>query len=355
MLVLLIAVIAGFALPAANLNVGWKIVVAAGLVGAYWVAALELFANGGPQAPLLLPTLGFLLSMSFSTAYGRREERRQKRLLRNAFQHYVAPAVIDDVTKDPSKLALGGEEREMSFVFSDLSGFTAMTEKLTPGGTVSLLQGYFEGMLDIALGFGGTVERIIGDSILVFFGAPAAQPDHARRAVMCALEWDKYCEQFRREQLARGIPMGTTRIGVHTGLAVVGNVGTEQRFHYTAHGDSVNTAARLETVNKHLGTRACLSAEVARHYPEGRFKPVGQLILKGRSEALECVTVDEDMPPELLQEYRSAFGLMQARDPKCVQRFAELFKKLPNDALVAFHAARLDRGDLSAIILLEEK
>ncbi|HEY7672741.1 MAG TPA: adenylate/guanylate cyclase domain-containing protein [Gammaproteobacteria bacterium] len=354
-LILLIAVIAGFTLPAVSMNVGWKIVVAAGFVGAYWVAALELFADGGPQAPLLLPTLGFLLSMSFGTAYGRREERRQKRQLRNAFQHYVAPAVIDDVTKDPSKLALGGEEREMSFVFSDLSGFTAMTEKLTPGGTVSLLQGYFEGMLKIALDFGGTVERIIGDSILVFFGAPAAQPDHARRAVMCALEWDKYCERFRREQLARGIPMGSTRIGVHTGLAVVGNVGTEQRFHYTAHGDSVNTAARLESANKHLGTRACLSAEVARHYTEGRFRPVGQLVLKGRSEALECVTVDDDMPPELLQEYRAAFGLMQARDPKCVQRFAELFKKLPNDALIAFHAARLDRGDLSAIILLEEK
>jgi class 3 adenylate cyclase/CHASE2 domain-containing sensor protein len=354
-LILLIAVIAGFALPAVNLNVGWKIMVAAGLVGAYWVAALELFANGGPQAPLLLPTLAFLLSMSFSSAYGRREERRQKRLLRNAFQHYVAPAIIDDVTEHPGKLALGGEEREMSFVFSDLSGFTAMTEKLTPGGTVSLLQGYFQGMLEIALGFGGTVERIIGDSILVFFGAPAAQPDHARRAVMCALEWDKYCEQFRREQVARGIPMGGTRIGVHTGLAVVGNVGTEQRFHYTAHGDPVNTAARLESVNKHLGTRACLSAEVAHHYPEGRFKPVGQLILKGKSEALECVTVDDDMPSELLEEYRSAFRLMHARDPKCVQRFAELFKKLPNDALIAFHAARLDRGDVSAIILLEEK
>jgi class 3 adenylate cyclase len=355
MLILLVAVIAGFTLPTVRINVGWKIVVAVGLLGVYWVAALELFANGGPQAPLLLPTLGFLLSMSFSTAYGRREERRQKRQLRNAFQHYVAPAIIDDVTKHPDKLALGGEEREMSFVFSDLSGFTAMTEKLTPVGTVSLLQGYFEGMLKIALGFGGTVERIIGDSILVFFGAPAAQPDHQRRAVMCALEWDKYCEQFRREQLARGIPMGRTRIGVHTGLAVVGNVGTEQRFHYTAHGDSVNTAARLESVNKHLGTRACLSAEVARHYPEGRFKPVGELVLKGRSEALECVTVDDDMPPELLQEYRSAFALMQARNPKCVQRFAELFKKLPNDALIAFHAARLDRGDLSAIILLEEK
>jgi adenylate cyclase len=354
-LLLLAAAGLGVLLPLAPVHVTVKAVVGVAAAMAYPAAAFATLAAGGPPLPLLAPTLAFLLGTAFSSAYERRQERAQKRFLKTAFQHYVSPAIIDDVVNNPEKLALGGEEREMSFVFSDLGGFTTLTEQLTPPATVSLLQEYFRGMLAIALELGGTVDRMIGDSILVFFGAPVDQPDHVRRAVLCALEWDEYCERFRREQRARGVPFGVTRIGVHTGLAVVGNVGTTERFQYTAHGDCVNTASRLESVNKHFGTRACLSAEAARHYPEAAFRPVGHLILKGKTEGLDCVTVGHDLSADELEEYRAAYALMHADDPRSVRRFAELFRKLPHDALVAFHAARLQRGETGSIIVLGEK
>ena len=354
-LILVAAVVGGFALPFAPLKLWTKVALGVGGALLLWGGSVAYFASGGVQLPLLAPTIGLLLGASFGTAYARHEDQAEKRFVRDAFQRYVSPAIIDHVLSDPGKLVLGGEKREMSFIFSDLGDFTKLTEQHSPETVVALLQEYFSGMLEIALAHGGTVDRLVGDSIAVFFNAPAQQPDHARRAVGCALELDRYCEAFRAEQHAQGVPMGPTRIGVHTGIAIVGNVGSAERFHYTAHGDCVNTAARLESVNKHLGTRLCISADAAHHYGEAIFRPVARLVLKGKSRGIDCVTVCEDLAETLLADYLVAYEALERGDPASMRLFEVLYRRLPDDGLVAFHWGRLERGERGTRIILEDK
>ena len=180
-------------------------------------------------------------------------------------------------------------------------------------------------MVEIALNFGATIERFVGDATFIFFGAPVDQPDHAERAVKCALEWDKFCQDFRERMSVGGIAIGKTRIGVHTGPAVVGNVGGHRRFAYTAHGDTVNIAARLESANKVFGTRVCLSQDVAKCQPDVRTRPVGSIILRGREKPLDVVTLSQDDPEELQNEYLRSFdafleGSDDARKIFCLHR-----------------------------------
>jgi adenylate cyclase len=325
-------------------------------LAAYWSFGFAYFTAGGSLLPLLSPTLALSVALAFGIAYARRRDQLEKSLIRSAFGRYVSPQIIEQVLKDPRKLALGGEKREMSFVFSDLEGFTTLAESLPPEAALALLQEYLDGMLRIAFEHGGTVDRIVGDGIAVFFGAPLDQPDHAQRAAACALAWDRFCEVFRgTHKEATGVSLGITRIGVHTGTAIVGNVGTAERLHYTAHGDCVNIAARLEGANRYLGTRVCLSAEVAAHSPQQKFVPIGRLVLKGRAQEIECVTVGHHLPEDLHDEYLVAYGLLEVDRGASEERFAMLARRLPSHGLPAFHWQRLKRGDRGVRIVLEGK
>lgn len=170
------------------------------------------------------------------------------------------------------------------------------------------------------------------------------QPDHADRAVACALELDAACQLFMARQVAQGISFGQTRIGINTGPAVVGNFGGSVRFDYTAHGDAINTAARLESVNKHLGTRICVGGTTVEKCDQLHFRPVGRLVLKGKSEAIEAfepVTTKESTSPKHLA-YLEAYSLMEQDDPGALDTFTALADDFPNDPLISFHARRLE-------------
>jgi len=209
---------------------------------------------------------------------------RDRRQVRDAFAHYLSPDLVNQLTRDPASLRLGGESRDMTFLFTDLEGFTSLTEAIPPTELVSVLNAYLDGICGVVMDHGGTIDKLVGDAVVAMFNAPLDQPDHPERAVRCALAIDAFAEAFRVQQQAAGLPFGRTRVGVNTGPAVVGNFGGNRRFDYTAHGDAINTAARLESANKDLGTRICVSASAAERCPGIRFQARGTLQLRGKQQ-----------------------------------------------------------------------
>jgi adenylate cyclase len=332
------------------------IAVILGLV-AVWTGAAIYFFGQAIVLPVLVP-LGAALA-SFVAALGLRSLvlDRQGRFLRRAFASYVAPALVDRLVENPGQLRLGGERRTMTFLFTDLAGFTSMIEQQDPEEAARLLNSYLDRMIDIAKANGGTIDKVIGDAVVVIFSAPVDQPNHAKQALACALAMDAFAVRFAADKRAHGIPFGITRIGVHTGTAVVGNFGGSGFFDYTALGDAVNTAARLESVNKHLGTRMAVSGETVRRCETFIGRQVGSLILKGKENSIdvfEPVAVGA-ANAGLMARYAEAFAVMAAKDPRAVSAFEQLARDFPDDPLTQFHLRRLQNGETGIVIQFQEK
>ena len=206
----------------------------------------------GLNLALILPSAG-IASIKFMN------EESQKRFIKNAFSHYLAPGVIDQILEDPEALELGGENREITIFFSDVAGFSTISEKLTPPELVNLLNEYLSEMTDIILAHGGTVDKYEGDAIMAFYGAPKSFPDHELRACRAAIAMKKKLREMQEEWRKIGKDELYVRMGMNTGYAVVGNMGSKTRMDYTAMGDSVNLASRLEGANKFYNTYAMIS------------------------------------------------------------------------------------------------
>ena len=283
------------------------------------------------------------------------QERQQKKFIRQAFSRYISPDVVDQLMEDPDRLSLGGERLDITCIFTDLAGFTTLMEEADPAVVLPVLNKYLDNMCVIVRDHGGTLDKIVGDALHVFFGAPLEMPDHPAKAVECALEMDAYAREFEASDEARAVNFGVTRIGVHSGLAVVGNFGGETFFDYTAHGDTVNTAARMEGVNKYLGTRLCVSGETAGRCTGIKFRPVGSLLLKGKSLPTEAFEPIADEAPLGNSDYMAAYDLMAAGDAAALDAFDHLTKSYPDDPLAKFHADRLAGGKISLLIELTDK
>lgn len=242
------------------------------------------------QYTALTPALVAALAVNFAT------EGRQKRFIKGAFRQYLSPIVIEELVQHPERLALGGETRELSLFFSDLKGFTAISEHLTPQQLTTLLNEYLTAMTDVIYANGGTVDKYEGDAIIAFWNAPLPQSDHALRAVRAAL----HCQQRLAElnPVFRG-QVGTDliqRIGINSGPVVVGNMGSRQRFNYTFLGDAGNLASRLEGINKQFGTTILISEATRRQLDTSiAARELGRVRVVGRREP---VRVFEPMLPE---------------------------------------------------------
>jgi adenylate cyclase len=211
---------------------------------------------------LLASSLG--LSFAMSTTFSYATEGRQRRQIKQMFSHYMSDLLIQDLLKHPEKLQLGGEKRVLTVFFSDLAGFTTLSEKLTPEEVVTLLNRYLTAMTDIILASGGIIDKYEGDAIMAFWGAPLPQEDHAIRACMAALHNQARLADLRQEFTRMGLPPVFARIGINTGEMIIGNMGSSQRFDFTVIGDSVNLASRLEGAGKEYGVSIIVSEDTYR-------------------------------------------------------------------------------------------
>jgi len=323
-----------------------------------WAIGLTLFARQAVLVPLVAPSF-LVAGLSALIAFlAWKRDSDERRFIERAFAQYVSPAVVETIVRDPKSLRLGGEKRLITCVFTDLEGFTAFSEGLAPERLADILNAYLDEVCGLFVGHGATIDKVIGDAVVGFVGAPTEQPDGPARAVALALAIQEFSARFRRRLRSDGGPeLGTTRVGVHCGPAIVGNFGGKRFFNYTAIGDTVNTAARLEGANKFLGTSVCISGEVAARAQGFLLREAGTIQLKGKSEGLTVYEPLRSSPEArtLSIDYAAAFDRLRSGEESARQAFDGLACKYPQDPLIAFHRRRLAAGEVGAKIVLTQK
>jgi len=232
--------------------------LAVAAVALLWSVAAAALFNVGWVLPLLNGLAAILVGYMLLVAYRFALADRDKRALRQAFALYLPHAVIDRMIEEGRPPALGGEQREVTVLFSDIAGFTKVSERLGPGELVAALNEYFAAMTSIVEGHGGFVDKFVGDAVVAVFGAPVNDGKHAQHAVRAALHMNRVMRQEKGFRLGQDAPIHI-RIGLNTGPVLIGNIGSPRRFNYTAMGDAVNLASRLEGANKMFGTGILVS------------------------------------------------------------------------------------------------
>lgn len=284
----IVAITIGFAIGGVML----AFVIGPPAAAALWLAAALLWATvatlvfrSGLALPLLQPTLASLIALMSGIGYRFIVSDKDKRLLRQSFALYLAPAVIDRMLASSRPPELGGETRMVTIYFSDVAGFSTFTERMTPAEVVALMNTYLSAMTEIIEDEGGFVDKYIGDAIVAVFGAPLDDPAHAAKAVRAALRCQARLDEMNRtEALFRPRPLGQ-RIGLNSGTVLVGNIGSRRRFNYSVMGDAVNLASRLEGANKFFGT-AILASETTREMAgdEAVWREIDLVRVKGRDQ-----------------------------------------------------------------------
>jgi class 3 adenylate cyclase/CHASE2 domain-containing sensor protein len=331
----------------------------AGVLTVYWAVAFLQYDAIQWMLPLVAPSLAFVIAMFLSDVIMGKEERDRRKFVQSAFSRYLSPAVVQQLVDQPDSLAIQGEKKVLSFIFTDIQGFTTLSEKISPDLLSTILNDYLEGMCAVIDQFEGTIDKFIGDSVMCFFNAPVDQEDHADRAVNCALALDAFCEKFRQRCRADGIDLGVTRIGVHSGEAVVGNFGSARKMEFTALGDTVNAASRTEGVNKYFGTRMCVTEDVVRNslHLDVLLRPIGNIVLKGK---VKPIVLYEPLPKNEqsaagLSRYMSAYSKVAQGDAAATEELTSMLDDEPSDGLVKFHLDRIQRGLVTVDVHMEDK
>ncbi len=255
--IIVVGLIMGLLIP--RLKAIQGILISLLFIGAFIAVNIFLFSRFNMWLNLIYPVLTMLAVYLGITVYRYITEEREKKKIRNAFQYYLTASVITEMLKDPSKLKLGGDKKQLSVLFSDIRGFTTISEQLSPEELVHLLNEYLTAMTDLVFKYDGLLDKYMGDAIMAVYGAPLDQPDHALRACRTALEMIETLKKLQVKWSGEGRPFMNIGVGINTGDMVVGNMGSQMRFDYTVMGDSVNLGSRLEGINKEYGTNIVIS------------------------------------------------------------------------------------------------
>ena len=319
---------------------GTAILIAA--VALLWIAAIAVSGLADRLVDPLTPSIAAMLVFAVTAGTAYSLTRRQEAFVRHRLEQHLAPAVVRRIVEQPDLVKLNGEWREVTALFTDIEGFTATTHSAGAEELVATLDQYFEGVAGIVIKHGGMIDKIVGDAVHALFNAPLDLEDHSQRAIECAIAIQAWSEGFRRRAPAAAIELGPTRIGIETGPAIVGDVGIRSKLDYTAHGDAVNMAARLEACNKELGSAICVGPGTAARCDAAVLRPLGQLTIRGRGEP---ITVFEpwpsDAPPAWREAYLAAYAMLDCDAARAAMLLQKLMVERPLDLAVRRLAERL--------------
>jgi adenylate cyclase len=332
-LLVLLALLTG--LLVRKLAIVWATLLTLMAALGFFAAAFWLFIGRGLFITITLPLTGLLFSFIGNYLYQFMLSQREKRMIQGAFAHYVPEKIVNEIINDPDMLTLGGEERLVTVLFSDIAGFTTVSERLTPSDLVALLNEYLTAMCEVILAHDGIIDKFEGDAIMAEFGVPITCPDHADQACLSALDMQRRLTALREKWKAEKKPELKMRVGINTGVAVVGNMGSRDVFDYTVIGDSVNLGARLEGANKFFSTQILIS-EYTREHLQSTFytRMLDTLQVKGKAEPVGVYELfgSTTCPPDeltlsLAAAYEKGWALYaQGRWKEAAAHFTECLK-----------------------------
>jgi adenylate cyclase len=293
------------------------------LVFAIFETSMILFTDSNLLMNIVNPSLAVVVAYFGTAVYQYMTERQQKSMIKNVFSHYINPSVVNELLANPEKAKLGGDRRELTVFFSDIASFTTIAEQYhsKPEGLVSLLNEFLDEMTRVVLKYEGTLDKYEGDAIMAFWGAPVPQKDHALRTCFAALEMQKRLELLRPKWVKEGKPALAVRMGINTGVMIVGNMGGRDRFDYTVIGDSVNLASRLEGANKQYKSSIMISDFTYTHVREKVIvRELDLIVVKGKTAPVKVYellgTVNMEMSADrkqALELYHEGLKLYRAR------------------------------------------
>lgn len=323
-------------------RIGWLLAALAAqlaLIAAIPVA-VEAAGYDLVGVPLLGLALGWLVAYLTFAAAARARTSAERAFARGALGRYVPESVARQILADPARLTLAGETRELTLMFTDLEGFTRFCHGRDPRQTAAILNAYLDAMSAVVLAHGGTLDKFVGDAIVAFWGAPIAGEDDTARAVACALALKAEAEAVAaRTQAQYGISLGRTRIGIHRGEVVVGNFGGTSRMQFTAMGDAMNIAARLEGANKYLGTAILVSDAVRSAAPEHAYRMLGQVAVSGVASGLALFEPLPEAAAEYAEQWNAAITALASSGDAGAWR--ALIAAHPQDAAATALDARI--------------
>ena len=276
-----------------RLNVFWTAGLLFSVLGGIAYGGWYMYSTRYWLVDVSWPILILVLTWTHLTFNNFAIQSRLRQQIKKQFEHYLAPDMVAKLQKNPGLLKLGGEKRNMTFLFSDIRGFTPISEKYkgNPEGLTRLINRFLTRMTDVIIANGGTIDKFMGDCIMAFWNAPITNKNHATLAVKSAIEMQKELKILNKELKKEKLPAINIGIGINTGEALVGNMGSEQRFDYSVIGDDVNLASRLESSSKELGSTLVIGHNTKSKTKGFKYKSLGEIKVKGKSEKIKVYTI----------------------------------------------------------------